>query len=292
MEISAEEAQVRAEEAADVFDTTPPETQDQDVDNDDVTYATDNGTEQTPQAPDFAAALQAQVQQIVDGFKNHELRIKQAESRVGSIQNELFSARKAAQQTDDAPSAKEIADASESDQAWNDLKEEYPEWAALTAAIDKKLSGIKVKAPKSDEIIGTVEQRLAAIKQEMKAEREQERIADTLDREAEKLDDKFPEWRSTVNTPEYKQFMQFAPPDIVALSTSNYARDAIKVLSAFTESSGNPNKKSSATIMAERQKRLSASQVSAGRGVTPPKSDADLTEAELRKKIARQVWET
>lgn len=158
----------------------------------------------------------------------------------------------------------------------------------MTAAIDKKLSGIK--APKGDEIIGTVEQRLAMIKQELKAERDQERLADTLEREADKLNDKFPDWQKTVNTPEYKQFMQFAPPEIVALSTSNYARDAAKVLDAFTEATG--KRKSSAEIMAERQKRLSASQVSAGRGVTPPKSDADLTEAELRKKIARQVWET
>jgi hypothetical protein len=84
--------------------------------------------------------------QIID---NLQTRVKQAESRVGSLQNQITNGKQAARTVDDAPSKADIEAAAKSDKAWEELKEEFPEWgqaidgrlAAERAEISKKMGG-------------------------------------------------------------------------------------------------------------------------------------------------------
>ena len=107
-------------------------------------------------------------------------RLKQAERRIGSITNELSQAKKVTEESskakDDAPTKEQIDAAAKSKEEWEQLKEDYPEWAD---AIDKRLSAQRDEIKKELGITGTLKQEIEALKgagasdekiQEIKAE--------------------------------------------------------------------------------------------------------------------------
>lgn len=72
------------------------------------------------------------------------------------------------------------------------------------------------------------------------------------------------------------------------MTTSKFAKDAISVLDKFTNKQNN---KSPSEIAAERKQRLKQSVAVDGKKTKPIKTEADMSDAEIRKKIAAEIWE-
>ena len=70
-----------------------------------------------------------EMSQRIGAVQATETRLKQAESRIGAITNELHVAKKAVATAKDTPSAEQMAAAAESDEKWSTLKADFPDWA-------------------------------------------------------------------------------------------------------------------------------------------------------------------
>jgi len=199
-----------------------------------------------------------------------ETRLKQAETRIGSITNELHAAKKAAETVKAAPSADQIKDAAESDEKWNALKADFPEWAdAFDGRFDKKLTS-----------------KVAELKDEIMKEVAGGKVSDDLD--ARLLSIAKPDWKETLASVEWKEWLAQQPADVIALTASPRAEDAILCLTKF-EKAERPTKTAS-EIAAERKERMKTAVLPQGGKAVPVKSEADMTAAELRNNIGKEVY--
>jgi hypothetical protein len=202
-----------------------------------------------------------------------EQRMKQAESRLGGVINELHAAKEAAKVVANAPSNEDIDRAATSKKTWDDLKENYPElfiptderFADQRADILKQIPDV---AALRDEFDRASDERVKKVQAELGAE-----IVEL----------KHPNFKETANSPAFKTwYAEQGSPD------SFSAREVIKVIDDFTKYQA--SKKSVKQISAERNQRLESSQSIEGRRLPPTKSEADMTETELRAAVAKQVW--
>jgi len=218
--------------------------------------------------------------QIID---NLQTRVKQAESRVGSLQNQITNGKQAARTVDDAPSKADIEAAAKSDKAWEELKEEFPEWGQ---AIDGRLAAERAEISKKMGLELT--EKLNAIKEEIQrsAPGETGNIQEMI------LDVAHDDWREVIRTPEYQTWLAQQPDSIKQLTNSPLAKDAAKVLREFKKTT-TTTQKTAASIAADRKQRLVTSQTPRSR-VQPrvQKSDADMTDAEYRRKLEAEIWGT
>lgn len=206
-----------------------------------------------------------------------QARLKQAEHRIGALTNELHAAKSAADDTQDAPTKEQMAEAAKSEEAWETLKADFPEWATAIEGRLKSLDGSK---------------EIAALKAEI------EQIKSGGAGNEDDVDQKIAvaivsyahrDWRDVVKSEDYRNWLKDQPADVVAKANNSWsAEDAISVLDAYKESRG--SKKSAADIAASRSARLKSSVSLSGRQSDKPKSEADMTEEELRAKIAKEVW--
>lgn len=190
-------------------------------------------------------------------------RMKTAEGRVSALQSEL--AKQATQdvkKSSAAPSAKQV-DAAQTDAEWEELKEDFPEWA------------------------NALEKRIAATKEDVKSliSREQTRMTEEVERRIVAI--KHPDYQKTIQDPEFRTWFQAQPAELQKLANSMRAEDAIRVLDGYAKAKGNPGSK-----LQERKRRLqAAATVPRGSIQKPIKSEADMSEEELRQKIASEIWE-
>lgn len=196
-----------------------------------------------------------------------ETRLKQAESRLGGVLNELHAAKEAAKVVANAPSKEQIAEAAQSQKEWDTLKEDFPEW---TKATDARLAAERAEILKQMPDVTKIREEIKAeVKAEAQAELNKVRV-----------EIKYPDWEATVNTPEFKQWG-------VGRDSSD-PKEVIKILDEFTEYQA--SRKSPTEIAAERKKRLEHSEVKGGHAPSKAKSEDDMTETEIRNSIAKQVW--
>ena len=207
----------------------------------------------------------------VETLQTAETRLKQAESRIGAITNELSAAKKAATEVKDAPSAAQMAAAAESDEKWENLKKDFPEWAeAFDGRFDKKLTA-------------KVNELRAELKEELKGGAKVENLEIRL------LNIAKPNWKKTVASPEWKEWIAKQPPERAALVQSDVAEDAISLISDFEETFKAPQKTAS-EIAAERKQRMKTAVLPQGGKAAPVKSQADMNGAELRANIGKEVF--
>ena len=221
-------------------------------------------------------------------------RVKQLESRVGSIQNEFHAAKKAQDMAKDAPTKKEMVEAGKTDKAWNALKEDYPEWGEILDVIGEKLP-----TPADQQ---TPPVNLDEIREEMRKELQtdfNQQLSDAQVKTEEKLIAfAHKDWRNDINTPEWAEFIASKSADKRAeIMNSQDSTVIIKALDEFKNVTGEtPAPKednSAADIKASREKRLKKSVVQErGPKKQPPKSKPweDMTEAERRQAIASEVF--
>lgn len=193
-------------------------------------------------------------------------RLKTAEGRVSALQSEL--AKKATQDVKKTPGAAPSAaqvDAASTDAEWEELKEDFPEWA------------------------NALEKRIAATNESVRSliSKEQARMTEEVERRIVSI--KHPGYQKTIQDPDFKTWFQAQPAEFQKLANSMKADDAITVLDGYAAARG----KGPSRIQ-DRKKRLqeAATIPKGSQQQAPIKSEADMTEAELRKKIASEIWET
>lgn len=199
----------------------------------------------------------------VETLKVTEARLKQAESRIGAITNEMHSVKKAAAE---APTSEQMQAAAASDEKWESLKKDFPEWAeAFDGRFDKKLTA-KVRELR-DELEGKI------------------KGGENLDLRL--LNMIKPNWKKTVATPEWKEWLALQSPESAARVSSDKAEDATAIISEFEASRG---QKTATEIAAERKQRIKGAVLPQGGKAIPVKSEADMSAAELRANIGREIY--
>ena len=207
-----------------------------------------------------------------------EYRLKQAESRVGGLTNELYAAKQAAKTVEDAPTKKQIEEAAGDDEAWESLKEDFPEWADAT---DKRFNK-KISETKSE-----IESRLSQFSEKVESDsltniEKMERAAQRAEEAVISLSHKG--WRSTVKSQDFidwfvenKKTDSEDPEAIVDLldEYKTYQKERVKP----------------SDIKAERERKLSQAEGQrTGVRLKPVKNDSDMSEEELRQSIASEIW--
>jgi len=217
----------------------------------------------------LSLAVRAKLAQIDDlAQANAQLlhHVKTTEGRVAAMQREAQQARQAAMQ--EAPTQTAITSAAKNPEKWEQLKQDFPEWAgAMEEYVASKVGGQQQQQVLTPEqVAGYVQQQVAQTRAEMGRLMEEARI-----------EGKYENWRDTVNTTEFAQWFTVQSPETRALADSSAARDAIKMLDLF-----NTSKSVSATdIRQERGARLAAAATTRTGQTPPPKTLGDMSPAEL-----------
>jgi len=215
-----------------------------------------------------------------------EPRLKQTESRIGAITNKFNAVEKAAEVAEKAPTKEQVAEAARSDEAWEELEKDFPEWAtAFDGRMNKRLAELKSELGPGVDRASLVAE-VAKIKAEMKGENE-------LEIQKAIISFAHPDWKKVRDSKEFREWLPKQDNDIAERykgsgNTSDLSADAIFVLDKF-KGSTEPTK-TAAKIVAERTARLKRSEIPTGRKAEAPKSEADMTTAELRTSVATEVW--
>jgi hypothetical protein len=204
-----------------------------------------------------------------------EVRLKQAESRIGGVLNELHAAKEAAKSVANAPSKEQIAEAAASQDHWDSLKEDFPDWTRATESrLAAERAEILKHVPSAESIRQELREQNALEMAEAKAEMAGNIVAF-----------KHPDWIATRDSPDFRQWNETHSR---GKRDSNSPHEVIAILDEYAAHKA--TRKSTRDIAAERNDRLQGSQVPAGRRSTQQKSEADMSKAELRASVASEVW--
>jgi len=211
-----------------------------------------------PQAPTFDPSL------LVTRLDEMSNRLKTAEGRVGALQSEL--AKRAAAETVQAPTEKQVAKA-KSDADFEELKEIYPEWAAsLESEANERKSGQS-----------SLEQRIAGFEQKMSERVEHGVIAS-----------RYPDWEETVNTPQFAGWFKSLPmEDQQVFRSSPHGRDVVRLLDHYGKAQA-PAPQSN--VKQDRKARLQQAESVRSSPAQFSKSESDMSPAELRQMLSKQIW--
>ena len=194
--------------------------------------------------------------------------VKTAEGRVAAMQREFQQARQAQQAVapQDAPTQGDIAAAAKNPEKWEQLKQDFPEWAgALEEYVGAKLNGMQ-SGVQANQVVEYVQAQQAELRNQMQAAIEEARV-----------EGKYEDWRETINTPDFAQWFAIQPNEVRALADSPHGRDAIKMLDMFN----NVRTKPASEIRQERGARLAAAATTRPGQTPPPKTLDDLSPEEL-----------
>lgn len=232
--------------------------------------------------PDEVRAALAKIPQLEQANAQLLHHVKTAEGRVAAMQREFQSARQAAAQVapQDAPSQNQVVAAAKNPEKWEQLKQDFPEWAgAMEEYVAAKLGSVKAGAP------GLDPQAVAAFVQQQVAQSQAE-MTRTI--EEARIEGKYENWRELVNTTDFVQWFSVQAPEVRALADSPAARDAIRMLDLFHDA----KKRSAADIRQERGARLAAAATTRPGATPPPKTLGDMSPEELWNYEAAQREKT
>ena len=259
-----------------VVDEEPENTEPEDTEPENTEPEDNKANDEVDPWAGTAPALRKQLQMLAEAQENIINRIKTTEGRVGSIQSEL--AKKAASETrrggDAAPTQRQIDGASGDSSKWDELRDDFPEWAE---ALEEKLGDIDRRfAPKTD-----VESLQASI---------QKQIEDRINQERELIivKSRHPRFEQVVKSPEFNLWLD-GKPELTDKRNSPYAADAIDVLDAWEAYRAAP-KKSAEDLKRERRQRLERSTAVGGVPQPPTKSVSDMTNEEYRQYIFSKTF--
>lgn len=200
----------------------------------------------------------SEMTQRLDSLTAMENRLKQAESRVGSLQNTISNSGK-----------KKLTDEQQAE--IDTFKEDFPEFYSV---IDHLTAGTSTGPGITPDF---VESKVNAVKSEM-----ERRV------EMTHLEFRHPDWQEQVQSTDYQKWLIDQKPDIKNLTNSVKATDAIKCLDKFKADV--VDKPTVAEVKQQRQTRLKSAAITPGRKAGQHKAEADMSEKELRAKVAREIW--
>lgn len=232
--------------------------------------------------PDEVKAALAKIPQLEQANAQLLHHVKTAEGRVAAMQREFQMARQAATQVapQDAPSQGQVAAAAKNPEKWEQLKEDFPEWAsAMEEYVTAKLGSVQSQAPGLDPraVAAFVQQQVAQTKAEMTRSLEEARV-----------ESRYENWRDVVNSTDFVQWFSVQAPEVRALADSAASRDAIRMLDLFHET----KKRSATDIRQERGARLAAAATTRPGQTPPPKTLGDMSPEDLWNYEAAQREKT
>lgn len=194
-------------------------------------------------------------------------RLRNIEGHIGGLKSTLdtalATAKAATSAGKEAPTATQIATAAVSTEKWKKLQEDFPDW---TAALDEKFESLRQQqqpgakvdvAGLTKEVTDKV---VSGVKPDLQAGFQQAR-------QYAQVDIKHEGWEDTVKTPEFGTWLKSQPADVQALSTSEKAKDAIKLLDTYT--AHQTKVAADETARQKREKRLAAAVTPTGTTGTP-----------------------
>lgn len=229
--------------------------------------------------PEEVRAALGKITQLEEANAQLLHHVKTAEGRVAAMQREFQQARQAATQVapQDAPSQGAIAAAAKNPEKWEQLKQDFPEWAgAMEEYVGAKLSGMQPGIQATD-VADYVQQQLAVEREQTKAAIEEARV-----------EGKYENWRDTVNTTEFTGWFALQPDNVKALAESSAGRDAIKLLDLFSSAKVKP----ASEVKQEREARLAAAATTRPGATPPPRTLDDMSPEELWNYEAKKREET
>lgn len=278
-----EEANVLDSEAGD--DTSPEQTEDQGFAE---PQESDDGQSEQHQADPFEGLPEVVKERLkeLEDLKQTQAQllhhIKTTEGRVAAMQREADMARRAQQAAgNDAPSQKQIATAAKNPEKWEQLKQDFPEWAtAMEEFVAVKLSSVQqgnglLPADKVAEIVtGHLDKQIGQTRAEF-----------TKALEEAKVEGKYEDWRDVVKSQDFVAWFKLQASDTQKLAESPLGRDAIKLLDLYEKAKAKP----ASEIKQERGQRLAAA-ASTRPGVSRPVKTLDnMTSEELWNYEAQQL---
>ena len=192
--------------------------------------------------------------------------VKTTEGRVAAMQREAQQGRQAAASVDAAPSQGQMAAAAKNPEKWEQLKQDFPEWAgAMEEYVGAKLSGMQPGVQATD-IVDYVQRQLATERESMRTAIEEARV-----------EGKYENWRDTVATQDFAAWFALQPAEIKNLADSPAAKDALRMLDLFHTAKAKP----ASEIRQERGARLAAAATTRPGQTPPPKTLDDMSPEEL-----------
>lgn len=220
--------------------------------------------------PEAVRAKLAQIDQLAEANAQLLHHVKTAEGRVAAMQREFQQARTAQQNvaSQEAPSQGQIVTAAKNPEKWEQLKQDFPEWAgAMEEYVASQLGSVQSRqGVDPNQIAAYVQQEVDRTKAEMSRAIEEARV-----------DGKYENWKDTVNSLEFTQWFTVQSPETRALADSSAARDALRMLDLFHET----KKRSASDIKQERGARLAAAATTRPGQTPPPKTLDDMSPEEL-----------
>ncbi len=222
-------------------------------------------------------ALRAMLESLsskVSSIDNIHQSVKEWSGRIGAIQREFALQKKA---EENKPSKEQQARSAEIKEQLKQLQEDFPE--VVSAIDDTKV-----------ELEARLERELAAVRERLDQGSDMSPKLAEIERkyEVKLLTMKHPDWKQTVVSPEYKQWLVTQPAEIQTMADeSNDAFECSQILDRFT---ARP-KKTAADVQADRQQRLASSEAIQGKQrPIKTKSVDDMTPEEYRAYIAKDIW--
>ena len=299
-----QETDARAQIMAEVFEGTPAKFDDVVVDPEVVISADPKIAPETivddPELslelpPELQPVLSPEMQTLVDSVNKLttsltgiEDRVKQTERRVGGISNEFYAAKDAAKEAAitqaKAPTPEAMALAAKDEEAWEDLKKDFPSWAT---AITSKITAANANFVSVDDF-----------------EALRNSVASTPSVDTGQLESRLvglihPDHKEIVADPGYATWLGIQTDSIKRLAyQGTTAEDAIEVFNLFKAQKApvanvpaGPSEVEQ--IKAQNAARLAASTTTSTKHKTiKAKSPDDMTESELREHIAGKVFAT
>ena len=306
---AAKEQAIRDKIQADVFEGKPaefddsveipaetPEPADPEVEAEAPAPATtdpaaDPAADPTPTDPPTPPPLSPEMQAIVNSVNKltssitgMESRVRKTESRIGNLNHEFTAAREAADAQAKAPTPEEMAEAAKDEQAWEELKNDFPAWAK---AINSKITA-QANQFVSVEDFEALRKSIAAVP-----------TVDTSQLETRLVGLIHPDYKQITQNPDYATWLNSQSEDLKHKAyQGTTAEEAIDVFNQF-KAFKTPQVPAPASIEPsevtkikdQRAERLAASTTTTTNHKTiKQKSQADMTEAELRADIAKKVF--
>ncbi len=215
-------------------------------------------------------AVQSMLDEMNSKMSNYDdiaYRLKQAENRVGSLQNAIQNQPK----PQPAPAKPAVGS-----KEWATLKEDFPEWEEALDVIDKRLVG---STPDVNAIRGQMEASFDSRLNKLQTEFEVKLVGQ-----------KHPDFRKTIATDDYRNWMSAQGQEVKDKAASVRSEDAIEVLDKFYSrgESKAPTEKPG-QVQTARSQRLSRSQTVKGTKPTRTKSVEDMTDTEYRAYLSRKT---
>lgn len=284
-EIALEDEKTREAIRSEVFEGTPPEitagetNEDQDETPGTTPVQADNG--------DPYAGLDPKLVEFMNGINSKlsllptlEERLKQSEKRLGGVINEIHNAKKAADDAEAnkkaAPTDAEIEMARKSEKSWEDLKDEFPDWAiAIKGRIAADMKNVVS--------VDMLTEKLESLRKENQTSKQSGGIDPNFELRLLKII--HPDYHETYKSPEFQEWKKRQSFEIQRQADyGETADDGISVLNLFKNDPGTSKKDLT-------NKRLAASVTTQRNHKTiKPKSISDMTEAELRRDVENEVF--